>query len=332
MNLAIHRFRLPVRAEQKRRVVHPQSRDSPRSDRCRTESGRPLRAPSSRSAASPSGVVAEREWRGRLWPDDVLGPPTDRIAGHRQIGREDLAAPSPGSAPTCLACATFPCISPTRMGVPSRVNDPSATRHEPQAASPTRSMAVDTPAISRDRPELSSANAIEALTNATSADSPYTPNTLANCATASTVTWLLPRGTQGNPPKSTPRKYSVATHAAGAKNNADRPARVNQPREHHRRDCRKDGQVGGEQQHRQDSEYHRHPAEDRQHAARPVHGAREVHQPGHHAEPEGSPCGLPRQRPWLSAPPAQRKQQRNKGDPGKCRMTVTGKTEREQRS
>ena len=36
-------------------------------------------------------VVTEREWRGRLGPDDVFRAAADRIAGHRKIGREDPA-------------------------------------------------------------------------------------------------------------------------------------------------------------------------------------------------------------------------------------------------
>ena len=114
-------------------------------------------------------------------------------------------------------------MSPTRSDVPSRVSEPSATLDDPQAAIPTSNTTVAAMAIARDRPVVNNANAIAALTNATSADSPYTPNTLATCATASIVTWLLPSGTHGKPPNRKPRRYSVATHAAGAKKSADRP-------------------------------------------------------------------------------------------------------------
>ena len=38
------------------------------------------------------------------------------------------------------------------------------------------------------------------------------------------MTWLLPSGTQGKPPSRYPRRYSVATQTAGARNNARRPA------------------------------------------------------------------------------------------------------------
>ena len=88
----------------------------------------------------------------------------------------------------------------------------------------------------------------------------------------------------------------------------------------------------GKQQHRHDRYDHRHPAEDGQHAAGPVDRAREVHQSSHQAQPERPPWRLPRERSRLPSPPAHGKQQWDKRDPGKCRMTVARKTEREQRS
>src|SRR6187401_643150 len=117
-------------------------------------------------------------------------------------------------------------MSPTRSDVPSRVSEPSATLDDPQAAIPTSNTTVAAMAVARDRPVVNNANAIAALTNATSADSPYTPNTLASCATGTIVTWLLPSGTHGKPPMmNVPRQYSVATHAQGNNSNPRSPAR-----------------------------------------------------------------------------------------------------------
>jgi hypothetical protein len=50
--------------------------------------------------------------------------------------------------------------------------------------------------------------------------------TLASCAIGSTVTWLYPSSTQGNPPKMAKRPYSVATQMAGDSQTARSPARA----------------------------------------------------------------------------------------------------------
>src|SRR5262245_61843091 len=64
------------------------------------------------------------------------------------------------------------------------------------------------------------------FTNATSADTPYTPSRLASYRLGSTVTWLVPRGTQGDPLKRNPRKNSVTVHGAAARRSAGAPARA----------------------------------------------------------------------------------------------------------
>ena len=61
------------------------------------------------------------------------------------------------------------------------------------------------------------------LTSATSADMPNTPTTLANCAIGSTVVWLYPSSSQGNPLQKYVRASSVVTHTAGASRIARRP-------------------------------------------------------------------------------------------------------------
>src|SRR6185295_9542787 len=55
-----------------------------------------------------------------------------------------------------------------------------------------------------------------ALTSATSAETPNTPTTLADCATGSTVVWLIPSRSQGNPDQKYVRPNSVVTQIAGA--------------------------------------------------------------------------------------------------------------------
>src|SRR5688572_5402711 len=66
------------------------------------------------------------------------------------------------------------------------------------ATASTRATAPASQAI--DGPDRTIAKyAAAALTAATSADNPKTPTTLANCATGSTVVWLYPSRTQGNP-------------------------------------------------------------------------------------------------------------------------------------
>ncbi len=154
---------------------------------------------------------------------------------------------------------------------------------------------------------LNNAYTIAALTNATSAERPYTPITLATCATARTVTWLLPSGTHGKPPKRI--RADTQSRPTRRRKEERRPARTcNQAGEHHGRDRRVDRQICSEQQHRHDRQDHGHPAEHGQHAAGPIDRACEVHQSGHqpnqNARRGGCPGTVPAARASRSGQPA----------------------------
>ena len=182
------------------------------------------------------------------------------------------------------SCAMLPWMRPTRSGVPSRVSAPSAIRHAPHPPTPASTTAVAAMTAIRWRPRNSTAHASAALTNATSADNPYTPSTLASCATGRTVTWLLPSGTHGNPPKRYPRANSVATHAAGINSSAPVPARLTSRAVISAVKRGKQREIGGQQQHRQQRHRHRQPAELADDGAGPVDGADEIEQPRREAK------------------------------------------------
>jgi len=71
-------------------------------------------------------------------------------------------------------------MSPTRIGAPERINEPSAMRSVPHNALPASTMAPTAIAATRRRPVVSVAYAMVALTVATSPETPYTPRTLAS--------------------------------------------------------------------------------------------------------------------------------------------------------
>src|SRR4051794_31498712 len=99
-------------------------------------------------------------------------------------------------------------MRPTRIGEPERVHSALAARRPPHAATAkttTRTVNMGAYLERRDRSArrernslsadsansaFKNASASAALTDATSIDTPYTPNRLANCAIGSTLVWL----------------------------------------------------------------------------------------------------------------------------------------------
>src|SRR6266508_161738 len=126
-------------------------------------------------------------------------------------------------------------MRPTRTGSPVRVHSLDATRRLPQTATiRTRTKtpdaiarAVDGVAAPRTRPakevEPTAISASAAPTAATSIDTPYTPKMLASCAIGSTVAWLYPSSTHGNPVNRYVRPNSAVTHTSGAAISATGP-------------------------------------------------------------------------------------------------------------
>src|SRR5436190_20658984 len=114
-------------------------------------------------------------------------------------------------------------MSATRTRSPCLVQSLRATRAAPHQATTSTSATVMTGGPSRLNaargvdapsagPDATVDQASAALTAATSIETPYTPNTLASCATGSTAAWLYPSSTQGNPVSREVRPSSVATH------------------------------------------------------------------------------------------------------------------------
>src|SRR6476661_1724418 len=100
-----------------------------------------------------------------------------------------------------LRCSsvTLACTSPTFTGCPSRVHSARLARALPHIAVDATSITPTATAKILWREDAGIAHvAAAALTLATSADTPYTPITLASWAIGSTVAWLYPRSTQGN--------------------------------------------------------------------------------------------------------------------------------------
>ena len=123
------------------------------------------------------------------------------------------------------SCGTSPCTSPTRTAVPVRVRRESRRRARPQREREATSTAASATATSPDRSRATVAIASEADTSTTRNDTPYTPTTLALCATGSTVVCVYPTSAQGKPPKNSVRASSVATHAAGESRSPRAPNR-----------------------------------------------------------------------------------------------------------
>src|SRR5262245_10433255 len=116
------------------------------------------------------------------------------------------------------------------MGSPIAVHSLRETRRAPQT--PTEATSATTirrgpkrPILDRPGASVITTAANAAFTDATSIDTPYTPQRLANCAIGSTLAWLYPRSTHGNPMYGTcSRPSSVATQTTGAATIAPGPA------------------------------------------------------------------------------------------------------------
>ena len=119
----------------------------------------------------------------------------------------------------------LPCSNPTRMGTPASANAFDCTRHVPQpmAAASTRPDAMTPRRASGRWDNASTAAAVD--TSATSADSPYTPVTLASWTTGSTVACDAPSRTHGKFHPNQARNHSEATHNAGASHTPATPNR-----------------------------------------------------------------------------------------------------------
>ena len=188
-------------------------------------------------------------------------------------------------------CAMLPWIKPILIGVPL-VSSLPASRMPPQ---------TDTSAISASVPPAAIRRAAIRRRGERSADlrpPPQSPRSrtrrtardrrrraaLASCAIGSSVTIVLPSGIHGKPPKMMPRRYSIETHAAGARHSPPMPnrrVRIADDRADH-------GDVGRhvEREQRRDDHGHEHrqAAKRRHRGAGPIHRAREVNEAGDQSE------------------------------------------------